>query len=98
VGESVGQKSSQTGQNIRVTDAATDRPVHRPLLTRDKPDIVDQARDIGTFVDATMDVGCERVAPAYPETNATLEQVVAAEPDDLLERAAALAAERYVAD
>ena len=97
-GESVGQKSSQTGPNIRTTDAAAERPVHRPLLTRDKPDIVEQARDIGTFVDATMDVGCERVAPEYPETNATVKQVVDAEPDDLLERAKALAAERYIVE
>ncbi|MEF8799434.1 MAG: tRNA sulfurtransferase [Halolamina sp.] len=97
-GEAVGQKSSQTGPNIRTTDAAAKRPVYRPLLSRDKPEIVEQARDIGTFVDATMNVGCERVAPEYPETNATLEQVEAAEPADLLERAEALAAERYVAE
>ncbi len=97
-GESVGQKSSQTGPNIRTTDAVADRPVHRPLLSRDKPEIVEQARDIGTFVDATMDVGCERVAPAYPETKATVEQVEAAEPEDLLARADALASERYVVD
>jgi len=95
-GESVGQKSSQTGPNVRVTDAAAERPVHRPLLTRDKPDIVEQARDIGTFVDATMNVGCERVAPEYPETKARLSQVEDAEPDDLLARADALADERYV--
>ncbi|MFW5934718.1 MAG: tRNA sulfurtransferase [Halolamina sp.] len=95
-GESIGQKSSQTGPNVRVTDAAATLPVHRPLLTRDKPEIVAQAREIGTFVDATMNVGCERVAPDYPETNATIEGVEAAEPDDLLDRAAALAEERYV--
>ena len=97
-GESIGQKSSQTGPNVRVTDAAASLPVHRPLLTRDKPEIVEQARDIGTFVDATTNVGCERVAPTYPETNATLSEVEAAEPDDLLDRAAALAPERYVVD
>lgn len=96
-GEVVGQKSSQTGPNIRVTDAAAGRPVYRPLLTRDKPDIVEQARDIGTFVDATMNVGCERVAPEYPETNARVSQVEDAEPTDLLSRAEALADERYVA-
>ncbi|WP_435115391.1 tRNA sulfurtransferase [Halolamina sp. C58] len=95
-GESIGQKSSQTGPNVRVTDAAASLPVHRPLLTRDKPEIVEQAREIGTFVDATTNVGCERVAPDYPETNATLAEVEAAEPDDLLARAAALADERSV--
>jgi thiamine biosynthesis protein ThiI len=97
-GESIGQKSSQTGPNLRTTDAAANRPVYRPLLTRDKDDIVAQARDIGTFVDATTNVGCERVAPDFPETAATLEQVVAAEPDDLLERAEGLAAERHIVD
>ncbi|MFC6736269.1 tRNA 4-thiouridine(8) synthase ThiI, partial [Halolamina salina] len=95
-GESIGQKSSQTGPNVRVTDAAASLPVHRPLLTRDKPEIVEQAREIGTFVDATVNVGCERVAPDYPETNATLAAVEAAEPDDLLDRAEALADERSV--
>ena len=95
-GESIGQKSSQTGPNVRVTDAAASLPVHRPLLTRDKPEIVEQARKIGTFVDATTNVGCERVAPDYPETNATLAEVEAAEPDDLLARAEALAEEHSV--
>ena len=95
-GESIGQKSSQTGPNVRVTDPATSLPIHRPLLTRDKPEITEQARDIGTFLDATINVGCERVAPNYPETNARLSEVEAAEPDDMLDRAAALADERYV--
>lgn len=95
-GEAIGQKSSQTGANLRATDAATSLPVHRPLLTRDKPDVVEQARAIGTFRDATMNVGCERVAPSHPETRATTEQVERAEPDDLLDRAAEVAANRYV--
>ena len=95
-GEAVGQKSSQTGANLRVTDAATAYPVHRPLLTRDKPEVVERARAIGTFSDATVNVGCERVAPDHPETRATLADVEAAEPDDLLTRAEAVAAERTV--
>lgn len=96
-GEAVGQKSSQTGENLHVTDRATVYPVHRPLLTRDKPDVVEQARRIGTFHDATMNVGCERVAPVHPETRATLADVEAAEPDDLLDRAEAAARERFIA-
>lgn len=86
-GEALGQKSSQTGANVAVTDAAVSLPVHRPLLTADKPDIVAAARDLGTYTDATLPVGCDRVAPAHPETNATLEAVVAAEPDGLLDLA-----------
>lgn len=97
-GESVGQKSSQTGPNLHVTDAATSYPVFRPLLTRDKPEIVERARAIGTFHDATMNVGCERVAPDHPETNATLAAVEDAEPEKLLGRAEDVAITRSVVD
>jgi thiamine biosynthesis protein ThiI len=86
-GEAFGQKSSQTGANIATTDAAASRPVHRPLLGVDKADIVAEAREIGTYDGSTVPVGCERIAPAHPATNATLEAVVDAEPDDLLETA-----------
>ncbi|KTG30813.1 tRNA uracil 4-sulfurtransferase ThiI [Haloferax profundi] len=93
-GESLGQKSSQTGENIAVTEAAVDYPVHRPLFTRDKTDIVTEAREIGTYDDSTLPVGCERVAPSFPETNASLSAVQAAEPDDLFELAAEAARNR----
>jgi thiamine biosynthesis protein ThiI len=95
-GESLGQKSSQTGANLAVTDAAVSLPVHRPLLTWDKTDVVAAARGLGTYDDSTLPVGCERVAPAHPETNATLADVVAAEPDGLLELAREAAREASV--
>ncbi|MDS0292643.1 tRNA sulfurtransferase [Halogeometricum luteum] len=86
-GESIGQKSSQTGPNLAVTDAAAALPVHRPVSTADKSDIVEEARRLGTYDDSTLPVGCERVAPSHPETNASLADVVAAEPDGLLDAA-----------
>ncbi|RQG90771.1 tRNA sulfurtransferase [Natrarchaeobius chitinivorans] len=86
-GEAVGQKSSQTVQNLGVTSRVTDLPIHRPLLTRDKQEITAMAREIGTYTDSTIDAGCNRVAPDRAETNARLEPLLAAEPDDLLERA-----------
>ncbi|PSP83529.1 tRNA 4-thiouridine(8) synthase ThiI [Halobacteriales archaeon QS_6_64_34] len=95
-GEAIGQKSSQTSANIAVTDAATGLPVHRPLVATDKSAITQLARRIGTFEDATVDTGCNRVAPELPETNADLDAVVAAEPDDLFERARACASAREV--
>ncbi|WP_423998898.1 tRNA sulfurtransferase [Haloarcula salina] len=95
-GEAIGQKSSQTSANVAVTDAATTLPVHRPNLTADKAEITDLARDIGTFEDSTIDAGCNRVAPSYPETNASLDRLRAAEPDDLFDRAAACAETRDV--
>ncbi|RQG99988.1 tRNA sulfurtransferase [Natrarchaeobius oligotrophus] len=86
-GEAVGQKSSQTVQNLGVTSRVTSLPIHRPLLTRDKQDIVAQAREIDTFTDSTIDAGCNRVAPDRAETNARLEPLLEAEPDGLLELA-----------
>lgn len=92
-GESLGQKSSQTAANLAVTDVAATLPVHRPLLTRDKSSITEQARRIGTFADSTLPVGCERVAPPHPETSASLADVEGAEPSDLLARAERVARE-----
>lgn len=86
-GEAIGQKSSQTGANVSITDAAASRPVHRPLLAADKDDIVAAARELDTYDGSTVPVGCERIAPPHPETNATFEAVVDAEPDGLLEAA-----------
>jgi len=86
-GEALGQKSSQTARNLRVSAAATDYPVHRPLLNWDKQDIVERAREIGTFSDSKVPAGCERFAPPNPETSGRLPALERVEPDDVLERA-----------
>lgn len=90
-GEAIGQKSSQTAANLAVTDAAASVPVHRPLVAWDKQEIIARAREIGTYEAATIEAGCNRIAPDYPETNATLAQVETAEPDldTLIEEAVA---------
>jgi len=92
-GESVGQKSSQTTANLAVTDAASSLPIHRPLLTTDKTDIVEQARNLGTYDDSTVPAGCDQVAPDRPETRGDPAAVRAAEPDGLLELAERVASE-----
>jgi thiamine biosynthesis protein ThiI len=84
-GESLGQKSSQTAANFAVVDRVTDLPVHRPLFALDKQEIIARARDIGTYRDSTLDVGCERLAPSQPLTSASMESVRKDEPDDLFE-------------
>jgi thiamine biosynthesis protein ThiI len=86
-GEAIGQKSSQTTQNLSVTDPLTDLPVFRPLLTMDKNSITERAREIGTFTDSTIPAGCNRFAPVQAETNARLDRLRELEPDDLHERA-----------
>jgi thiamine biosynthesis protein ThiI len=97
-GESIGQKSSQTTANLRVTAAATELPVHRPLLTMDKTAISEQAKAIGSFEDSTIDVGCHRLAPDRPATQPPLEQVEAAEPDDIEKLATTVASEMTVGE
>jgi len=97
-GEAIGQKSSQTAQNISVTDGATDLPVYRPLLTMDKNVITERAKVIGTFDDSTIPAGCNRFAPAQAETNAHRDLLREAEPNDLFERARAAAADVELVD
>ena len=92
-GESMGQKSSQTVTNLHVTDQITDWPVHRPLLTFDKQEIIARARSIGTYKTATIDAGCNRIAPDHPETAAPIDRVEGAEPAAFEDWARAAAAE-----
>lgn len=79
-GESLGQKSSQTGPNLAATSQSITRPVHRPLLNVDKPAIIEQAKTIGTHDAAQIPAGCNRIAPDNPATAATPGDVAAAEP------------------
>ena len=67
-GEALGQKSSQTAANLAMTSAAVDLPVHRPLLTVPKEEIVRRARGLGTFEDALVDSACRTIAPDHPAT------------------------------
>ncbi|WP_128223157.1 tRNA sulfurtransferase [Halobacteriaceae archaeon SHR40] len=97
-GESIGQKSSQTTANLRVTSAAIDLPIHRPLLSMDKPEITERAKKIGSYDDSTIDAGCQQLAPEAPATQPPLERIGAAEPDDLARLAAEAAAAITVAD
>jgi thiamine biosynthesis protein ThiI len=91
-GESIGQKSSQTGANLRVTSEVTDLPIHRPLATLDKTEITARATDIGTFTDSTIETGCHRLAPPNPATKPPLSTVRDAEPASVDELAAQAAA------
>lgn len=84
-GEAMGQKSSQTAANFATVDRATQLPIHRPLFAMDKQEIIAQARDIGTYRDSTLDVGCNRLAPDQPLTEAPMESVRKDEPDALFE-------------
>lgn len=67
-GESLSQKSSQTASNLRVTSEAVDLPILRPLISHDKKDIVEKAKEIGTYQDAKIASACSTMAPEDPRT------------------------------
>ena len=48
-GDSLGQVASQTLPNLAVVEDAADLPLLRPLVDRDKAEIVDMARRLGTY-------------------------------------------------
>ena len=75
-GESLGQVASQTLDNLLVlTDAASEVPIHRPLIGYDKEDTIRIAREIGTFPESISKAsGCKAV-PAGPSTKAKLSMI-----------------------
>ncbi len=73
-GESCGQVSSQTLDNIAVVDDVAGMPVLRPLIGLNKEEIVGMARGIGTFpisIQPDQDC-CSLFVPKHPETRARL--------------------------
>ena len=89
-GESVGQVSSQTLQNLAVISQVTDVPILRPLVGLNKDEIIAQARHIGTApLSAVVDEYCA-LAPKNPATHARLPVVLEEEariPSEPLESA-----------
>jgi len=71
-GESMAQKSSQTPQNLFMT--ANDLPVLRPLITWNKEDITEKARDLGTYRFSQVDSACRSISPDSPSTEMTGEK------------------------
>jgi thiamine biosynthesis protein ThiI len=78
-GENLGQVSSQTVASLRVIDAAARRPVLRPLIGFDKQEVVDRAREIGTYEVSRGPEICDLLGPPRPSTHARMEQILAEE-------------------
>ena len=76
-GESLGQVASQTLLSLAATNAASDRPVFRPLIGMDKKDIIKIAREIGTFETSILPYEdcCTVFTPKRPKTRPTLQYV-----------------------
>lgn len=76
-GENLGQVASQTLEGIRSTDDAAEFPILRPLITMDKNDIVEIARDIETYQISIQPYEdcCTVFVPDEPVTKPPLELV-----------------------
>ena len=76
-GEDLGQVASQTAEALVVTDAVVKMPVMRPLIAMDKVDIMDKAREIGTYdisIQPYEDC-CTVFLPKHPVTKPKLARI-----------------------
>ena len=78
-GDSIGQVASQTLSNIRAISQVSDLPIIRPLSGMNKNDIINRAKDIGTYdisIKPYQDC-CSYFVPIHPETKAKMDEVLA---------------------
>ena len=80
-GESLGQVASQTLEALNATNEVASMPVFRPLIGFDKSEIMDLAREIGTYDISIMpyDDCCTVFVPQHPKTRPNIDQVHEAE-------------------
>ncbi len=75
-GESLGQVSSQTLNNISVIEEAAEYRVLKPLITFDKEKIIRIARKINTYEISTGPEMCDILGPKHPIVEGKLELVL----------------------
>jgi thiamine biosynthesis protein ThiI len=80
-GENLGQVASQTAEALVVTDQSVQMPVMRPLIALDKVDIMDIARNIGTFETSILPYEdcCTVFLPKHPTTKPKLAKILESE-------------------
>ena len=92
-GESLGQVASQTLENIAVIEAVSSMPILRPLIGLDKQEIMNLAKDYGTYdISILPDQDCcSLFLPKNPATKAKKQFIEAEEAnlavDDLIQEA-----------
>ncbi|SCY01424.1 tRNA uracil 4-sulfurtransferase ThiI [Alkaliphilus peptidifermentans] len=80
-GENIGQVASQTIESLHTTNSAVNLPVFRPLIAMNKVDIIDIAKDIGTYETSILPFEdcCTVFLPKRPLTKPRLEKILASE-------------------
>ena len=76
-GDSVGQVASQTLSNIRAISDVSNLPILRPLAGMNKENIVNRAKEIGTYDISILPYEdcCSFFVPPHPETKAKMQQI-----------------------
>ncbi len=78
-GENIGQVSSQTLENISVISRVIDHlPILRPLITMNKQEIIEIAKNIGTFEVSIQphEDCCTIFVPDHPATRPKMEKII----------------------
>ena len=80
-GENLGQVASQTSEALAVTEQCVALPVLRPVIALDKREIVDRAREIGTYETSILPYEdcCTVFTPRRPKTKPRIGDVLQAE-------------------
>lgn len=92
-GENLGQVASQTIDGLKVTDIITRKLVFRPLIGMDKINIIDIAREIGTYETSILPFEdcCTVFLPKHPSLRPEVEEMENSEEaldiDKLVEKA-----------
>lgn len=74
-GDNLGQVASQTIENMKVISSDISLPILRPLLCLDKQEIIDIARELGTYKISAKDTGKCPFLPDSPATKSKLEVI-----------------------
>jgi len=74
-GENLGQVASQTLDNLYVENKAISLPIIRPLIGLNKQEIIDIAREIGTYEISIGPGGCCNITPQRPEVHANIKEI-----------------------
>jgi tRNA uracil 4-sulfurtransferase len=76
MGDSLGQVASQSLPNMEVISYGMPKPILRPLIGMDKTEIIELAREIGTFDISTRDSAPCPFLPEHPITRGTIEHLI----------------------
>ena len=74
-GDNLGQVGSQTLPNMAVITQAVSMPIFRPLLCLDKVEIIDLAKEFGTYDVSVGPEMCSVLGPKHPATASKLYKI-----------------------